>query len=171
MNQYLEGARDLEARLQDILASSTGLAKDIRSLKQRQDRIYARHDRLSITAEDGEEFAVITRAILSCSPEAEFSAGSRRLAKVRAGLLRDMERVKSRKESGDLLVLEAHIKAFDEMWHDLGSLSARVSHWMRVQQGYIDRLDARERRSIGNLLRDAGDAILGSLRGSVTKKK
>ena len=171
LDTYLDGARHLELRLQEALASCPGLRKDIRSLKERQDRIYARHDRLSIDPEDAEEFAAITRAILSCGPEAEYSAGSRRLAEVRAALLRDFERVKNRKEPADILPLEAHAKAADEVQNDLGSLLGRVSYWMQVQQRYIDRLDARERRSVGNLLRNAGEAVLRSVQGSVTKKK
>jgi len=171
LNAYLEGARYLESRVQDIHASCIDLGKDIRGLKQRQDFIYAWHDRLSITPQHAIVFAEITHAILSCSPEAEFSAITRHLAEVRTGLFQDVERVKSRKGSADILPLDVHTKALDNVRADFGLLSGRISSWMQIQQGYIDRRVAREQRSVGNLFRNAGDAILGSVRGSVTKRK
>jgi outer membrane murein-binding lipoprotein Lpp len=166
-DRYLEGVRDLERRQKDLRVSCTDLENDIRKLKPRQDRIFARHDRLSIRPGDDADFAAITHAVFSCSPETELSAVMRRLAGAVAALSRDAERVRDRKEPCDILTLEEHEKELGRVRSGFGLLSGRVDHWIQVQQGYIDRLDERERPSVGNFLRNAGDTI----RAAVAKKK
>lgn len=168
---YLEEARRPEAHLHELRTARALLEKDIGSLKPRQDRIYAAHDRLAVTDSDGKEFADITRAILSCSPEAELSSWTRSLEGVTAALSRDLERVRDRKEGSVILPLEAHEKAIAEARYKFGVLNGQVAHWKQVQQGYIDQLDAAERRPVRNLLHRAGNALLGSVRRAGTGKR
>ncbi len=171
LDTYIEDARRLEMQLQEILATGSGIETDIRSLKSRQDRMYAHHDQLSIKADDEEEFALITRAILSCSPEGEFAFSIRRLTEISTLVRRDMERVKGLKECSQLLPMETHRQAFDEAQNLLRQVSSRVCHWKLVQQAYIDRLDRMEQQSMGNILRRAGEGIQGVVKVFIPGKK
>jgi len=163
LQAYLEETRLLTSRLQDLHATATLTGTDIRTLGPRQDRIYARYQKVQIAPEDEPVFAEITQAICSCNPDADLAHLTRMLAELAAAVQQDAQRVKGRSESALILPVEAHWKDFKKAEQDLQNLGARIFRWHEAQQVYLDRIERLQQRSPGRVLRNLGTGIRESL--------
>jgi len=142
---YDTGARSLALRLDAALGTAPEIQGILRSLKPRQDRFNAGFSRLNVTAPDAEEFARLGRDLCDCTTETDFARCTRTLAAIRAAVMQDAGRVRSRTEGGQIIPLETHIRAAVQAEEELRRIGGRVRHWSGTQQVYLDELDRQER--------------------------